>query len=309
MVGNRTGDGRDAAAIRAADSLADLRAAFGMDSDHHAYLRAKEVWSAAKRREQATDELRDGLPGNCVVVDGTEFHVHGITHAGTREERAFLRDYVSKFLDRGASVYCEQGIRQMYFGDFPSVCEMDDYRWAMNECAELDAKSPLDDIPGLAFGSIREDVTSVASEFQNAVFSLIESGGEVYGERFERALGDVAAGFLTSHEDLAVGDDFESYVLSREASRDPRKLAELQRYYDRTFLPQPLEREWLRRHDPKLELVSHARNERMADFVVYHHETAEEVHVVVGAAHQPGLVYYLERYRDGRELPEEFELF
>ncbi len=309
MVGNRTGDETTLAAIREADSLADLHGLIGVNSDHDAYLRAKEEWEAAKRRQQATQGRSDGIPGRCVVVDGTEFHVHGVTHAGTPQERAFLRDHVSRFLERGATVYCEQGIRQMYFSDFSGVCEMDDYRWAMNECSELDGESPLDDIPGMDFGSLREDVTSVASEFQAAVFSLIESGSEVYGERFERALGDVAAGFLMNHGDLAIADDFESYVLSREAGTNPEKLDELQRYYHRTFLPQPLEREWLRRHDPKLELVSHARNERMADYVVYHNEDAEEVHLIVGAAHQPGVVYYLERYREGRELPPEFELF
>jgi pheromone shutdown protein TraB len=46
----------------------------------------------------------------------------------------------------------------------------------------------------------------------------------------------------------------------------------------------------------------------MADYAVFHNDDAEEVHLIVGAAHQPGVVYYLERYRDGRTVPESFEL-
>ncbi|MDY6780600.1 MAG: hypothetical protein SV760_08670, partial [Halobacteria archaeon] len=66
-----------------------------------------------------------------------EFHVHGITHADTDEEREFLRRHVSEFVDNGAVVYCEQGIRRMYFSDFDDVYEMDDYRWALGRCDEF----------------------------------------------------------------------------------------------------------------------------------------------------------------------------
>lgn len=261
---------------------------------------------AAKQR---TDAVQTGLPGTVVDVGGSEFHVHGITHAGTSAERSALRKHVRRFLDHGASVYCEQGVWSLYFEDFDDVYSMDDYRWAMDECASLDAESHLEGLSETGFDALLEDVASVASTFREATFSLIESGSEVYGDRFERALGDVAAGFVTDHTDLAVGTSYEAFSLSRAASRDPTRLVDLQRYYERTFLPQPLEREWLRAHDPELEVVTHARNERMADYAVYHADGADEVHLVVGAAHQPGVAYYLERYRDGRELPDRFELF
>ena len=68
----------------------------------------------------------------------------------------------------------------------------------------------------------------------------------------------------------------------------------------------PLEREWLRRHDPELEVVSHGRSERMADYAVA--EGGDAVPLVVGAAHQPGIVYYLERHRDGGRQLEGFEV-
>jgi hypothetical protein len=107
---------------------------------------------------------------------------------------------------------------------------------------------------------------------------------------------------------MATGEDFASFVLARRAAENPERLGALQRYYETAFLPQPVEREWLRRHDPELEAVSHARNERMADYVVFHADGEETVHLIVGAAHQPGVVYYLERHRDGLRDVEGFDL-
>ena len=109
-----------------------------------------------------------------------------------------------------------------------------------------------------------------------------------------------------SHGDVARAREFEAFALSRRAAEDPAALTELQRYYATAFLPMPLEREWLRRHDPELEVVSHGRSERMADYAVA--EGGDAVHLVVGAAHQPGIVYYLERHRDGGRRLEGFEV-
>ena len=300
------------AAIRGADSLAELLDPLNADSLHEAYVRACEYWEAEIRSEQ---ERRgppdpDELPGDTVNVDGTVFHVHGITHAGTDAERAFLREHVERQLDRGAVVYCEQGIRPLYFEDLSGVCAMDDYRWALAECEKLDGDSHIEPLPEAGIDAVLDDLHSLAGAFREAAFTLNESGGTLYGERFERTLGAIAAGFLTGHADEATGKSYEAFRLRRAASEDPRALVALQRYYERTFLPQPLEREWLRRHDPELEIVSHARNARMADYAVYHNESASAVHLIVGAAHQPGVRYYLERHRDGdRTVPDPFELF
>lgn len=301
--------GADFVAICRADSLEDLRERFDATSIHEAYFRAKDVWRSALEREPIPSIPLDGIPGVCIRIDDHFFYVHGVTHAGTPEERSFLREHVLEYLNRGAAVYCEQGIRSLYFEDLEPVCEMDDYRWAMNECASLEAESHLEPLPERGIDALFEDVAGIASTFREATFSLIETGSSVYGNRFERALADVAAAFVTDHVDLATGKSYEAFSLSREASRNPERLVALQRYYERTFLPQPLEREWLRRHDPELEIVSHARSERMADYAMYHHEDHDEIHLVVGAAHQPGVEYYLERYREGRELPQPFELF
>ncbi len=289
-------------AIRGAESLAELVGVTGAETEHDAYIVAKREWYDLRVRELAAEPEPDpdGLPGVAVEVDGHTFSVHGITHAGTDEERASVREHVSAALDRGASVYCEQGIRSIYLSDLDRVCEMDDYRWALAECEELDVESHLEgfhaghDGPLAAFG-----LEGVSDRFREAAFSLIESGSEFYGEEVTRSLGAVAASFLTGHEERATARNFASFAKSRRAARDPDRLRELQVHYERTFLPQPLEREWLRRHDPELELVTHARNERMADYAVAHNERATEVVLIVGAAHQPGVRYYLECHRDG----------
>ncbi len=296
------------AAIKTAESLSTLAEIFETESVHESYFRAKEVWESQMRAIQTRRQEPAGLPGQCVVVDGHEFHVHGVTHAGTDRERSFLRQHVREFLD-SATVYCEQGIRSMYFEDLKSVCEMDDYLWAMDQCAKLDCPSHVESPTEISLTGMLDDISTVTDQFRDATFSLIDAGSELYGDRFEQALGDIAAGFLTDHADLAVGKSYEAFRLSQQASREPSRLGDLQRYYERTFLPQPLEREWLRRHDKALEIVSHARNERMADYALYHNNQQAEVHLIVGAAHQPGVCYYLERYSEGRELPTEFVLY
>lgn len=290
-------------ALRSAESLSDLVALTDADSEREAYFRARREWADLRSRELAARAPADGLPGNCVVVDGHEFWVHGVTHANTHAERTFLREHVSTFLDRGASVYCEQGVRRMYFADEPAVCEMDDLRWATRQCERLDGVAGL----GSTVADFAADVESLTDRFRRAVFSLVESNSDLYGDDVSVSLGGLASALLTSHEDAAIGDDYESFRRTRRAAENPDELVDLQHYYERTFLPQPVEREWLRRHDPELELLTHARNERMADYAVYHNEEAEEVHLVVGAAHQPGVTYYLERHRDGTRSAADFE--
>lgn len=286
-------------AIRAAGSLAELADVMDVDDEHEAYLKAREEWQSLRAGTEPARDPDDGVPGDCVVVDDHAFHVHGVTHAGTAAERDFLRRAVRRWLNDGATIYAEQGIRSLYFEDL-DVCEMDDYRWAVARCRELGIDShvadtfdekPRDGLPG--------PVEKVSDRFREVAFSLIDHGDGVYGDRFRDALGDVASSFLTSHTDLATGTDFEAFRLREAAAEDPTQLVALQRYYERTFLPQPLEREWLRRHDPELELVTHARNARMADYAVYHNESAAEVHLIVGAAHQPGVSYYLDQHRLG----------
>jgi hypothetical protein len=177
----------------------------------------------------------------------------------------------------------------------------------MERCRALDIESNVEGFPSTTVDAIVEDVSSLAAQFRETAFSLIEENRDVYGEAFAAALGDVAAGFLMSHEHVATAQDYDSFALSTRAAENPGRLAELQRYYERAFLPQPIEREWLRRHDPEMELVTHARNARMADYAVYHSDLATDVHLVVGAAHQPGIRYYLERHRDGDRALDGFE--
>jgi hypothetical protein len=292
--------------LRSAGSLTDLVELTDAASEEEAYHLAKREWNALHGRQLFPGQS-SGFPGACVTIDGCEFWVHGITHAGTAEERAFVREHVSTFLEDGAAVYCEQGIRPLYLSDVDGVCAMDDYRWASRQCSTIDRpKFDAELSSESMFAGLRADVTALATRFRDGLFSLIDQGGELYGEAGTLLLGRLASSLLTGREDLATGTDFESYRLRKRATRDPTTLADLQAYYTRQFLPQPVEREWLRRHDPDLERVTHARNQRMAEYVMYHTETAREVHMLVGAAHQPGIVYYLEQFRDGKRRLGEF---
>lgn len=321
-----TGPGADErarlAAIRSADGLADLVRLTGADSDHEAYVAAKREWRELREKARAGRQRAPGLPGARVVLDGFEFRVHGVTHAGTRAEREHLRERVARFVEDGAAVFCEQGVRSMYFADRPGVREMDDFSWAMRELERSGADAtadgpvgtPLDGRAGAVTGGRFESavdgfagaIDALAARLRDAAFSAIDAGSAVYGEAFESTLGAVASDFLAGPGDLATGRDFESFELTRLAAADPAALAELQEYYETSLLPQPLEREWLRRHDRELELLTYARNERMADYLVYHHEDEPAVHAIVGAAHQPGVRYYLEAYRDGRRSLDGF---
>ena len=292
--------------LEAARSLDDLLELTEAVSPEAAYLAAKAEWRTLKDTALPPAEETDGFPGDSVEIDGHTFHVHGITHTDTPAEHEFVRHHISEAAAAGAFTYCEQGIRSMYFEDMDRVCEMDDYHWALKRCKELEIDSHLETAGDIDL--LLEDLHSVTDQFRSILFSLIKSGSDLVGEQTTQALGDVATSFLSHHSDLGVGNDYTSYVLSRRASTDPAQLSALQRYYRTAFLPQTIEREWLRRHDPELEITTHARNERMADYVINHNEDAQQVHIVVGAAHQPGVLYYLHQYRTGERTSAEFEL-
>jgi hypothetical protein len=289
-------------AIRDASSLTELRALYDASDEHAAYFDAKQEWRLLRGRElNGSGPTPGGVPGASVEVDGREFVVHGVTHAGTDAEREFLRAHVDGILAAGGSVYCEQGIRGMYFADL-DVCVMDDYRWALRECERRGIESHVEGDP---FDSLREDVGAVASQFQDVVFELIDGSSERFGREFEAALANVAGVFVTSHTDRSLGSEFTSFRLRETAAEKPSELWKLQRYYECAFLPAPLEREWLRRHDPELELVTHARSERMAAYALAEAPAEVDVHLVVGAAHQPGVRYYLEQFAaEGRDFAD-----
>lgn len=292
--------------LASAKTLEDLVGLTNETSAHEAYFAAKSEWRALTDKVLPPADTGDGFPADSIDLDGHTINIHGITHTDTQAEREFVREHVSSYTDAGAFVYCEQGIRSMYFDDFHRVCEMDDYRWALNRCGELDCDSHLDTTHEV--DTLLEDLNSVTDDFRTALFSLVESGSDLVGEQASQTLGDVATSYLTRHSDLGIGRDYTSFSLSRRASKDPTYLGALQRYYRTAFLPQPVEREWLRLHDPELEITTHARNERMADYVVHHNEEATQVHVIVGAAHQPGVIYYLRQYQTGERTGDDFEL-
>jgi hypothetical protein len=144
--------------VRAAESLDALGRVVGESSPHEAYLTAKELWTPLRERDLGPPDESSGPPAATVTVGETTVYVHGITHADTDAERSFLREHVADYLSEGASVYCEQGIRSMYFHDLPAVCEMDDYRWAIAECRRLDAESNVADLVGSSFSGLDEEL-------------------------------------------------------------------------------------------------------------------------------------------------------
>lgn len=290
-------------ALQGAESLADLVALTGADSEHDAYFAAKEEWADLWRGLENEGDPDAALPGERVTVDGTDFHVHGVTHTGSDTERSYLRERVGRLLDAGATVYAEQGIRPLHL-DGMDVCEMDDYRWALDRCGDLaEVENRFDD--PLLHPADRFEV--VAERLRTRAYGLIEAYSDVYGDRVEHALGTAVSTVLTDHAGWATGDEYEAFALRERAATDPTTLPALQAYYRRTFLPQPVEREWVRRHDPDLEWVTHARNARMADYAVHHHHTGP-VHLIVGAAHGPGVAYYLRQHRDGERTTAGFRL-
>jgi hypothetical protein len=155
------------AAIRDAQSLSALSDVVGVADEHDAYFEAKARWRQLRGREldsywAGDDAGRDdvGVPSTTVRVGGRDVHVHGVTHADTRPEREYLREHVRNFLDAGHTVYCEQGIRGLYFQDFAGACAMDDYRWALRERQRRGLESHVGGDP---FESFAADLGGLAS--------------------------------------------------------------------------------------------------------------------------------------------------
>jgi len=151
------------------------------------------------------------------------------------------------------------------------------------------------------FDSLSEDVDSLTDRVRDGVFSLIESEAAVEQNAFRRALGDVASSLLTDKESMATGEDFESFRKRRLAAANPTYLPDLQRYYERRFLPQPVEREWLRRHDPELELVTHARETSGWPTTCCTRGRNERDSPDRRRRSPAGVTYYLEQHRGGTE--------
>jgi len=170
-------DRRRLAEIRGADSLASLQSSLAAATPHDAYFEAKSAWWDLRGRElDATNddtERETGVPGTTVVVDGHAFHVHGITHADTDAERSFLRAAVERWLADGETVYCEQGIRGMYFDDL-AVCATDDYRWAVEQCRALDGDQPFDSFVEERFPDRARKNERKADRLRSGIGGLIE---------------------------------------------------------------------------------------------------------------------------------------
>ncbi|MFB6283130.1 MAG: hypothetical protein ABEK59_04245 [Halobacteria archaeon] len=288
--------------LKAARSIKDLQEITGIHGPQRAYVKAKKEWHRlhGNGRESYGKEIEDGgIPGKKIEVGKTTYKIHGITHSGTEEERKFLKEHVAEMIDKDHDVYTEQGIRRMYFQDLDDVQEMDDYSWASKELRRRrNAEPENSDSSG---SKLR--IENLRSGLMRTAFKVITTGEKIYGRRIKRTMGGIASDFLTRPSNMGTGEDFISFTLNRKASRNPEKLEKLQNHYERTFLPQPVEREWLRNQSEVLELYTHSRNERITDYVLDvvgdPWKNDATVHVIAGAAHQPGILYYLNDYRHG----------
>ena len=294
-------------AFKAARSIQDLREITEAEGSRDAYLTAKETWRELHRTvdESTGREIKEGIPGREIDLGRTTYKIHGITHAGTREERDFLRRHVKKYIEDGEKVYTEQGIRGMYFDDFDEVKEIDDYSWASEKIERQRAGE-------LGFDAESEHVDSLKSRVMKKVFSAVSSGEKIYGGKIKHVLGNLASRFLMEPENLGTGENFLSFTLHKEASKNPGKLSVLQSHYEGTFLPQPVEREWLRNQSQELEIYTHSRNERIADYIINEAGDVwnkdQVIHVITGAAHQPGVLYYIDQYKHGFREPETIDV-
>lgn len=293
---------------REAEDLEDLEEITGEESKEEAYFEAKSEWYELMEEylgeHSNTDDRR--LPGDIVEFDvehdrypkDKKFHIHGISHTGRNEEKNFLQSVTEEFVEEGNQVYCEQGFLQMYFKELTEVEEIDDYSWMMSEASEMSE--------GEAFEGLSES-EKILDGIQNFLFSLIAEGGDFYGQEIEDTIGEGVTPFLTTKEEKAVGEGFESFVRTDDASKNPKRVIELQNYYKKVLLPVNLERKWLKKHNPELDLLTHARSERIADYVIHDVINVEcnEVRIIVGAAHQCGVAHYLNQYRKNEKSIEE----
>jgi hypothetical protein len=85
--------------VRSTDTLADLVRITSADSEHEAYIEAKQVWFDLVEKESSPILRVGGLPGDRVRIDGRTYWIHGVTHADTDAEREYLRKHVFEFLD------------------------------------------------------------------------------------------------------------------------------------------------------------------------------------------------------------------
>jgi len=273
-------------------------------SKKQAYKFAKQEWWDLNRKE--TYASNNGLPGESVKIGDITYHVHGVNHGflGVKDNvKDYLRTETKKFLDAGCPVYVEEGFKGVLFEDM-AVEEMTDIRIAIKNypdyikyAAKRTAVLPLKMVStGLVF--------LVSSIFPNSKKRGIQLSNVLY-----------------------------------KTLSDTNSIANLQNATKSYFLPEPLECDWNKDYNKESLLTINKRSEIMAYLALKHESFAQEkyeraklggdvsedkepdtiiekivynkiknaknaigakeIHVIVGAGHQPGILYYLKKKARG----------
>lgn len=208
-----------------------------------------------------------GLPATTVEDSGVRYYVHGIPHYGQTTDvvRKYIRNELGGYVDLGHTVLIEQElvsfIFRAYIGGikFPMtfvslpVVEMDDADWAK-------------DVNPEAFKRYIERTKSDSP----TNYGSMNGGCNV-----------------CSHIQADVADTKEKFL------RNPTFLADLQNLAFSTLLPEQLNRQYLELFYLDDALMISDRSRRMAEFASQYRTQSQEIDIIVGVGHQPGIPYYL----------------
>ena len=213
----------------------------------------------------------DGFPATTVMVNGVQYHIHGISHDEQINDtvRKYIRGELERYLSLEHVVLMEQGVSSLIFRgyidndprleitfvDLP-VVEMDDQSWAKKVdhkgVRRFREKAKMWRPPTTDY-----DVEDIGCEVCNHI-----QADSV--DTYNRSMGDQTC------------------------------LADLQNYVFSTHLPEQLHRQYLELFYPEEALMVSGRSRRMAEFASQYETRSREIDMVVGAAHQPGIAYYLQ---------------
>jgi hypothetical protein len=228
--------------------------------------RAREEWWALTRKPQGPVGR---FTAREVRVGDTVAWIHGIVHGGrivarvSPAVRKELRERIAELRRRGCAVIVEQGLKDLLFRGL-GVEEMDDFTYTLR-------KWPNQMWAAILKFSGRALVSPILIPPTLRLAERMEdkSGGREWG---------VAAAI-------------------RRALTDIRWLEDLDNAAGAARLPEPLEREFLVKHNPSEAAILSFRSERMADclFEASSRTGSRAIHAVVGAGHAPAMEYYLAR--------------
>lgn len=252
--------------IRSAEHLDELQQVMEAPAPDEAYFAARRAWHTAMKDVQSQLSPSDSFY-TPVVIEDVPFHVHGVTHYGTPEERQYVRQQVREWVDRGEQVFMEQGLDAFIGADVKQTLGENETR-----------------------ADIVEDMDDVSWARQNIPIS---DGGE------EQCLDPIIAAAIDGHEEVsrrAATDSTFLPGLERYCERNALPI-HLEREWLQRHAPE-LDH-W--RHGRSERMADYAVHTAVPDQYI------DSVHMIVGARHRTGVLDYLREYHDGqKECDEDF---